>query len=46
MDLFWGHTMIVLGWPHLVIASCLVLAVFAALVVLVVVLLQKTRPRQ
>lgn len=46
MDLFWGHTMIVLGWPHLVIAGCLVLAVIVALVLAVAALLRKPRLRQ
>ena len=46
MDLFWGHTMIVLGWPHLVIAGCLLLAIVVALAMLLGAMLRKTRPRQ
>ena len=46
MDLFWGHTMIALGWPHLVIAGCLILAIVVALALLLGAMLRKTRPRQ
>lgn len=46
MDLYWGHTMIVLPWYVVAIGACLAVAVLVALVVLVVALLGRGRPRQ